>query len=398
MLINELFEARNWDREDDPADRWLAKYTYENLDKWPSAEIVKTLLARYGNPEPQVLYRGINFRTKEQWDKFIQEFGGQQEADIRTGGISSWTTREGEAQQFAIVQPTYYPDEETFRQEKEARKNAEILRGHRGVILRTEIAAGQGIDVNRSGKGHESETILPPGTHRITIVKEIKPFAQHLQDGDHTVDDAILGMTRHDLTGSGDDKFRNGLFNHVLALHADKLSEEARRHLFKLVYPKRQGIFDVDVTPNRRHDWSTPDIAADWCQEVVSVFYSRWFFELTERGLFVPEDQGKAKRIAAQLARWFIKLVDQHPNAYFRCKGIASIFRLAGMDTQLTRLRKKLVGARYHELNSLEAVRGVNDRIAAAKPERIPSWGSHSEITKHMKSVEAVMQQMGELR
>lgn len=394
MLLHDLFEARNWEDYDDPVDRWLAKYTYEGLDRWPSQQIVERLLARYGNPEPQTLYRGLNFRTAEKWEAFIAQFEGKREADLATGGLSSWTTSEKEARQFALVQPTYYPDAETFQQEQLAHDAGEILRGHRGVILRTRIGPHQGIDVNRSRLGHESETLLPSGTYRVTIHQEIKTFGEHLRNGDETPSGVILSITRDQFL-KGVDEFRNGFMHHILKLHADALSSEARRHLFRLSYPTREDLLSVDVKPNQTWAWSHPDIDADWIQEVVQVWFNSWFFELAERELFEPEDQQRAERLAGRIARHFIKLVDQHPNAYFRCQGIGRLFRLAGLDVALIQLQQRLVGQRYHALNDLHPER-INSADAETGSRGFDPVQSRSRSA--LKDMQAVFNQYKELQ
>lgn len=212
--------------ESNKADAWLEKYTHQNLDKWPDEDIVKILLKDYPF-SGGVVYRGINVRNEEDYNKIVAE---AKSGTINTTSITSWSRSESEAKVFAITRPTYFLSKDLMRDETEKQKNRDYMIGFRGIILKTTIAAGVGIDVNKSEFAHEDEVILPPGAYKISIAQTLVPFKHSIQDRD-TAEKELMGLKPGKLS---DDDIAGKKLTFILH-HFDDFSVEVREHIFKLL-------------------------------------------------------------------------------------------------------------------------------------------------------------------
>lgn len=351
MKIAELFEMRTDSQEFDnldTADRWLARYTYEGLDRWPSPEVRKILAQRYPLTKPTMVYRGMNFRTQEEYEQFRDSI---HDGVLEIGGVSSWGLTREDARQFALVRPTYFPDRETFAQEKIARENGEDLRGYRGVVLSTTLQPGQGIDVNASGKGHESEIIALPGSYRITV-EDIKTYHEQVQDGSLNISRFIANVTAENIN----DKENNSKLHHILKTKMTLLTSKDRMHLFK-IYSKDAGKTKYDT--REFSDWN--DESIDYKERLV--FHYRYsFFQKVRDGLFGKEFASIVKRYANAVWRGFINATKEHPDAYLEARSIGYIAELADKNIEFSRFMKERIGKRYAALNAREETSQVKTR------------------------------------
>ena len=62
--IPEIFEAKEWSNIQNPYLRWLAKYTYEGVDKYPNKKTIDYLLKNFPCKSGDI-YRGMNFYTNK---------------------------------------------------------------------------------------------------------------------------------------------------------------------------------------------------------------------------------------------------------------------------------------------------------------------------------------------
>ena len=372
MKISDIVEAQDWRSVRDPADQWLAKYTYENLDKWPGSEIIRTLQDRYPAPSG-IIYRGINFYDKQKHDEFMSEFNGHTKALLTFGGVSSWTRHDAAAEQFAITQPTYFLNREVMVAHDRMRKERERLAGYRGIILGLHLADGIGIDVDASGVGHESEVILPPGRYRVFVHRVIKKYADHLADGDTSIDQVILSSTRDSIARSGDTP---SALDHVLHHHLDKLSKAARRHLFKLYSPEPSlPVFGHSSRP--AYAFSGDD------QDQIDFHYwipALGLFDLYQKGAFVdPSQLAATRKLAARIVRDALPVIRDNVIKARRVDltPLSVVANIAGKSDELTKVIRDTIGAEYRRLEG--EVRGIN-RIEDPTEKR-------RAIEKHTKQV-----------
>lgn len=346
MKISELLEAQDYNRIKDPSLKWLGQYTYEGQNKWPGAHIIQDLLERFPC-DAGMIYRGMNFYTKDEYDKFIQQFGGDDQAELEFGSITSWSADVKTASQFALTQPTYFVNMAVVVAHGEMQKNRERLSGYRGIILSMQINKGEGIDVAKSDVGHESEVILPPGTHQIQIHQVIKRYADQISDKEVDINQAVMRMKASDLKSDRSD--HHTLFDYVVQHHVHELSDAARNHIFKLVKPKSEvQLFMHEAQPSMRFG----EVKSD------KVHFHYWvpawqLFELYDQGVFtnpthITYVKNLAKRIIKQALPVFEKYVI--PAEWLDMRLIKHVAQVADQLPQFTNMLKRTVGAEYHRL------------------------------------------------
>jgi hypothetical protein len=346
MKIHELLEAQDYQRITDPSLKWLAQYTYENLNKWPGAHVVEDLLKRFPC-DAGVIYRGMNFYTQEKYEEFMSQFKGAKSASVEFGSITSWAHTESDAEQFAVTQPTYFLNREVMVAHGEMQAQKERLSGYRGIILSTQIAADAGIDVNKSGVGHESEVILPPGVYMINVHKLIKKYAHQIADADVDINQVILNMTVSDLEKSSGDA--HSLFDYVMHHHIPDLNAAARSHLFQLFKPDMsKDIFVYQVDPVST--WGKTDGT-----KVQFHYWTPAYFllELYKKGVFNnPTHVSYIKNLAKRIMRQAMPVFKQNliPAERLDMRLIKQVAQIAGMELELNKLLRSTVGAEYQRL------------------------------------------------
>lgn len=346
MKIHELLEAQDYQKIKDPSLKWLAQYTYENLNKWPGAHIVEDLLARFPC-DAGTIYRGMNFYTQEKYEEFINQFKGAQTAMIEFGSITSWSESKTAAEQFAVTQPTYFLNREVMVAHGEMQAQKERLSGYRGIILSMQVAQGEGIDVNKSGVGHESEVILPPGVHAITIHEQIKKYAHQIADKEVDINQAILNMPPSDMKRTRTDAFT--LFDYVMHHHVQELNSRARDHLFQLFKPTpNTEIFVYKSEPS----FSYGEVLANKVQ------FHYWtpcyfLFELYMKGVFEkPAHVNYIKNLAKRIIKQALPVFEKNlvPAEHLDMRLIKQVAQIAGAEDQFSRMLRNTVGTEYQRL------------------------------------------------
>lgn len=356
MNLNDLFETSGRDiRNMDSADQWLARYTYDNIDKTPSIDIINSLLNRYGNLRSLTLYRGLNFRSKEQWDTFIKDFSNNR-ATLSLNRMTSWSPSENESEQFAITQPSYHADLDTMLSHEKAAGSYERVSGYRGVILKVRINPGEGIDVNRSNLGYESEVILPYGTYTISIHKVLKRFSDQLKDGDTDASNVVLSMNFNKRKNKANEQF----LQHVLRFHNKNLSKEAREHLFNLTAPTSSIRFTR--TPYNKEVLSGNDpLTSLFSGRIVPSEFPHEWYRLYIEGMFTHSDGLRVVSYARSQVDGLIKIVKRHPDSYWGSGSAWDVaFSIADRKAALTNLIRDTYGKILRELNSREHTNKIN--------------------------------------
>lgn len=252
----------------DPVDRALARYVLNPDYRYEIHSVIDDALEEYGNDSAMTIYRGLNFDTEEDYNKFMR-----QGSNLKLKDISSWSPDKREAETFAITKPSYM---EFMTREKMAmisaqRKSGERITGYRGVILKTRIKPGQGIDLRKFKHHSESEILLPPGRYKVSceLVLSYKDQFKNTNPSDK-----ILKMTKSN-------KESAKVLEYVMKNYKpEDLSDEARHKIYLLTteasklgkyYVKvrepsewtmeKHRVIDVGmVTPNKEYlPWYTSD-------------------------------------------------------------------------------------------------------------------------------------------
>jgi len=332
--LNEWVLQEGYDDDDAylPDDeRWLRKYLYQGLDRWPSQYIIDSLLAKKSNEEPLPIWRGMNFRDKKLMDEFTSSFNGiwKQEA-----GISSWSPDEPTAREFAYVRKTYFPDEETFAQEKKARETGEKMRGVGGVLLK--MIAPPGSVIVFSG-GYESEVLLTPGEYEYEM-EIITTYAEQIAGG-FDIESYIMSLKPGSRKGEDIEQY-------IRMNHINDLSPKALAHLFKLDGGDRLGQTDYDLAPISRFDKS------DLYQEELRFWFNGTTLEKAAAGFYGPRGVELAKIAAKKIFADFSKIEKQHPDARLYMDPLGDVVKLSGQSAAMKAIVKRRFGDRYHELNA----------------------------------------------
>lgn len=149
------------------------------------------------------LYRGLNFRTPQQYLNFRRSIRG---GSINSTGITSWSPDLSTAKSFAVSQQVY----SIMSLDLNSYDPNERVSGFIGIILVIEGRPGVGIDVRKSEYASESEVILPPGSYRIVdiiVEKKWKHIISKLDINQEVID--ILNTNRF-----VDDKLMRQLFRY----------------------------------------------------------------------------------------------------------------------------------------------------------------------------------------
>ena len=284
-------EAQNWETIRDPALKWLGRFTYENQGKNPHKSILDSLINDYPN-KAGVVYRGMNFTREESYREFMELFN-KTNGQLTFNVVTSWSSDPGTAEQFALTQPTYQLNLAVMTAHDQQMKQKERLSGYRGVILKTTLSAGVGIDVDATGVGHESEIVLPPGTYQTEIYKEIKRFKHSLEDKDTSIDEVILKTTPGSLRSRATE---HSFFDYVIHHHGQELSSKAQRHLLRLFGPKPGApLFWSSIERHTNYFTKKPEVTFDYSIPTIRLF------ELAEKGVFTPEVTKKIQALGKKI-------------------------------------------------------------------------------------------------
>lgn len=388
MKISELLtEAKDYDKIKDSANRWLAMFTYENYPKNPSEETINTLLKRYP-AKAGIIYRGMNFYTKESYDEFMKNNfpNGATESVITTNVVTSWTPSENASEQFAVTQPTYNLNASVMRAYDEQQKNKERLAGYRGIILSTIIDDNQGIDVDASGLGHETEVVLPVGKYNIKIHREIKKYEHHLADNDTNIDKVIQSTTKESMSRSGptDGRTENSFYDYVIHHHIDKINDKSRLHLFKLFLPNPLDLFRYEAKPYV--DYFEKD--GPKSNKVTFDYYipGIYLFDFYNKGVFrTPKQKKLVVDLAKKTMTQALPIVKQYVATATVFKGAPLILtaKIAGMESQLAKVLRDTLGTEYRRLQDegrkINQIKDYREQQEALKKH---SWDISNIVSK----------------
>ena len=335
-------EAQDWQRIKDPAKKWLGKFTYLNQDKNPPSEILNSLTRRYPN-RAGVVYRGMNFPNEQSYNRFKEIFDNSN-GQLSFKGVTSWSSDPTTAGQFAVTQPTYQLNIAVLAAHDQRKKNRERLSGYRGVILKTTVAAGAGIDVDASGVGHESEIVLPPGTYQTEIYQEIKQYRHSLESKDTTVDEVILNTSAESLRNN---TAEHSFFDYVIHHHGQELSPRAQRHLLKLFGPQNGvPLFKSSVDQHTNYFTKKPEVTFDYHIPNIRLF------ELAEKGIFTPEVTNKIRLLGKKIISQALPIIESVivDATYFNPAQLGLVSRVS-KDTRVVDTIRKAIAPAVAQLN-----------------------------------------------
>lgn len=170
------FSLNNLQHECKEEDIWLFNYVKNSQSKNLYKKHASKLKKKYPLLKENIAFRGINFKTKRHYEKFVKE--------VKTTGkynfedISSWSLDYSYAKRFArFTQKGSIANDQIRKKEiiKMTNENSNIT-GYKGVILGINLQREIVLcDISREYIGglNEQEVILLPGTYPVTVVEVI---------------------------------------------------------------------------------------------------------------------------------------------------------------------------------------------------------------------------------
>lgn len=222
-MLKEIFSLLT----EDALER-LEKYVYDGFGGLYTQDI-EELLADYPNEKRVLAYRGLFFKSKEKFVKFIKSVKNNK---LEIDRYSSWSRSKATGEQFALTKPTnniLFLGREFFKQETERKKSNDYTQGY-GVILKTVIDRGEAIDVSRTEKAQEDELILPAGKYTVKIAQVFKPH----RDTSKEIDINQYIQSQRGLKNKNDKDLEFSLLQHILADYKDEITEASKEHLYNL--------------------------------------------------------------------------------------------------------------------------------------------------------------------
>lgn len=355
------------DAEDmDPVDKALTKYVLDPGYKYLlTTSIMKDAISEYGNEGMVTIYRGINFDTKEMYDAFIKSIKG---GTLKSKGVTSWSPDKPTAQQFASTKPNYmeFMTKEDMSKISAARKSGEKITGYRGIILKTKISKGQGVDLRRFPHRSESEILLPVGTYKVTY-EDILTYRDTVAGQGI---DAFLAKIKPS------DKDAHDKINYAVRNYKpEDLSDETRHKIYLLTKPKKWGHY---VLPDELDSKWNPDPR-------IKVGFSLIDMELLP--YYLPKDRD-ALRSGGKSE--FKKLIDDLKKAwrpeysiqwFYQHQKYADFF---GLANELTKFLRSTIGKEYNKQDQI--ARDIN-KIKDPKARRDAIDAEAARIMKLLQSI-----------
>lgn len=369
-FLEEMYDNDN-DSDLEDYDKALSAYTLNPIESYKVYKYFDDLMHHYSNQKPITVYRGLNFETKEQYDKFVSSI---KNGKIHFKNISSWSTNKDEASSFAITRPSYmeFMDSENMKSISMARKNHEHVVGYRGIILETKIEPNTGIDVRRSKFSKESEIILPSGDYKVSFENKLKN-SDRISKYQNLLDAVTDAIKEEDNDNS------TSFLEHIIMHHHEKFTDIEKDILGKH-FLKTKVDYMVDLRKSFSFVNKNDTIEYYLTSDNIVKEYAHVFLEKDIDAFYK-----QYKPVLRKLYNDLEKMTIAHPNANIENRttaDITTIFKKCGEEVLYKKfnilLGKKLVKLTSHdktkEINSLsgkEQSKAIdqlkNDLIAALK-------------------------------
>lgn len=337
----------------DELDKALTKYVLNPDYKYLIADVLDDAIAEYGNTSAVTIYRGLNFDTKDDYDKFMKLISG---GTLRSKGISSWSPDKKTAKQFSMTKPSYmeFMDRARMSMISNQHKVGERITGYRGIVLKTKIAKGKGIDLRRFKNHAESEVLLPPGTYKVTY-EEVLSYRDIMKTS--SPDAEIAKLTR---SSSADDK---KIMTYILRNYKpDQLSDESKHKLFQLTAPQLTKL-------GHRVEVQDP---SEWTFERHRVIFAYMSsFNLEMLPYYTDKDIDKLRSAFRTEYRKLIKEVFSKyvsgAEIKWQFNDHNGLARFCGVDDELTKAERSTIGKEYHKQDQI--IKDIN-KIKDPKKQR----------------------------
>lgn len=244
-----------------------------------------------GVDEDTVAYRGMCFRNKSAYEAFIDKL---EKGEYRPNYPESFSRSESTARSFAEQKKTYFvfADEDILIEDAYRKVTKEKISGYAGIVIKTIIPKGSGVDINKSEYGVEDEILY--------MSKEPIKYSYEVI---HSYED-LLKINPVDYNQYiQENPLSDGLSQYLMANHIDDITEDTEIHVLNKILrshkdsdiKKEKGFFVVDEEKNmvfgkiiKKSD-SILEPTEDDINDKKVEFYRDDFFELYDTGFFKSE-------------------------------------------------------------------------------------------------------------
>ncbi len=262
-----------------------------------------TLLAKYPNEEDLIIYRGINFKSRLEYYRFMKNLE-KNNGWIQDNSASSYTRSKATATGFAETTKTYYPTQEIIQAEAKRSKEGDILSGYCGVVLKTKIKKGEAVDVNLSEFGIEDEILMEPQRKIEVEVEVINSLKFQVNQSDFDINEYIQNCNNTSdpllqyITINKPERINNDSANHIFEMCLSSKEKNAKIIEKRLdLNPNEELIFDgnhLTVLKERR----LKSYKDDTIVHNYNFYTPLLLLEFEDKGCFRPEQYKKIKTIA----------------------------------------------------------------------------------------------------
>lgn len=336
----------------------LSRYIQNPLYKL-SNDKMDELLAAYSNDESTTIFRGLNFNTKNDYDAFISEI---QDGVLETSSITSWSRDKEEALNFAITKPTFEITSDLADETDKAKNSGEVLIGYKGILLKTTIKKGVGVDTSKANVAAEDEIILPVGKYKIGY-EVIDKFSTMMTDVN--IDELIIkSLEKDSLSHSYVERFAE----YVLQKFPHKLSVDTIERLIN-----SYGGINLDKTNIKLVDINDP-----YFKKALKVNFNPWLFVFYDKGLLPSEMVNEVKRKGQEILSYVSSLLKPHGEVSLKSTGIKQLSDIIDDGTSYENMLKSTINAT--DTKHINSLKGDEKKKAISKErERILSMISDIE-------------------
>lgn len=376
MKFSSIINEYN-DRNMSLGDQWLKNYTLNPYDKFPSENETEDLLYDYlYDGKQEIFYRGINFDSEKEYNKFIKNV--KNKGIYKIEGIASFSLNMKTARQFALTRPMYLDmmDREDIRNLSERRKmkekEGERYDGYIGVIIGIKADKKKAIDVNKSEFGKESEILIISGNYKIVFYKEIKRFKDFIKNKYFTADKFLNKL---DLNLINKKSIYRNLIEYLVK-HNIEISNKAK-HSFFLRSLK-------NYSPNIEHKIEKDYNYGQKPEKKLQIFFNRIplglaFFEW----LLTENDKNGLKSVIDKLNKDIYGYILNKKLEKYRLYSKRNFDGLeiygSEWNKKLRNLFNKKIGEKYNKLNSLKEINKINSLNGYEKQQAVKNFINNIE-------------------
>lgn len=314
-----------YDDDLDFYDRKLRNHVAEEQPIY-NQEVFEILKERYANDETLTLYRGINFRTEEDYLNFMNSI--EENNGYRSRKADSFSPDKNTVESFAMTQPTYFLNEDLMIAEDIKTKNKERLSGYCGVIVEIQAKTGSVVDISKSDLGIEHESITEPfSIHpcKIHLVESYKMMVEHEK---FSINDYVLNEF--------DKNFKDEFFQYILHHHKDEFNEKSKNYLFTTL--KNKNVHEKIKNTEERVAYQSDNLVIIKTEEYINNYkrkrdssfkkkdsveieerhipiFNHEIFDQAHKGYFLESNLDELSQLADNILLEFTEFYSNNPQA-----------------------------------------------------------------------------------